>query len=387
MAEAHEPGVRNRLAPLLTPMSVRGLTIANRFVMAPMTREMCPARVPGSDVADYYARRAANRVGLIVTEGVAIDDPAAIDMPCVPALHGDAALAGWRRVVEAVHAAGGRIMPQLWHQGAMRDLEIADVKHAQPRRPSGLFGPIGKVSLEPEVVARLSPDTAPMTDSDIADVIAAYGRSAANAAALGFDGIAIHAGHGYLIDNFLWHGTNRRTDRWGGDRARRAAFAVEVVRAIRQAVGESLPILFRFSQFKMQDYTATLAETPDQLGELLGPIADAGVDIFDGSQRYFDTPAFAGSPLNLGGWAKKLTGRIAMCVGGIGLDGGKRQHHIDSGSDAADNLGALVARFDRGEFDLAGVGRSLLNDPEWVARAIDGRPFLPFDSANLKRLT
>lgn len=381
------PQGRERLAPLLRPLTVRGLSLPNRVVMAPMTREKSPGRVPGADVAAYYRRRASHGVGLIITEGVAIDDPAAVDMPEVPCLHGEAALAGWKAVVAAVHAAGGRIMPQLWHQGVLRDMAVAQDKAALPRRPSGILGPLGKISLEKDVVARLSAETPAMTDEDIGDVIAAYGRSAANAKAVGADGIALHGGHGYMLDSFLWAGTNRRTDRWGGDRRQRTAFAAEVVRAVRAAVGEDLPIAFRFSQFKMQDYNARLADDPSELEEVLGPLADAGVDIFDASQRFFDTPAFAGSPLNLGGWAKKLTGRIGMCVGGIGLDRGSRDHHIDSGSGAADNLDALAARMARDEVDLAAVGRSLLNDPEWFARAVEGRPFLPFDSANLTRLT
>lgn len=278
-------------------------------------------------------------------------------------------------------------MPQLWHQGAMRDAAIASDPQIGARRPSGTIGPLGKVSLEPDKVERLNIETPAMSDSEIADVIAAYARSAGNAARLGFDGIALHGGHGYLLDNFMWHGTNRRTDRWGGDHKARATFVVEVVRAIRREVGDGLPIMLRFSQFRMQDYLAKLAETPQELEQLLVPIAEAGVDIFDGSQRYFDTPVFEGSPLNLGGWAKKLTGKLGMVVGGIGLDQGKRSHHTDSGSAAADNLDSLVARFERGEFDLIGVGRSLLNDPDWLGKAIRGEPFLPFDTANLTRLT
>lgn len=377
----------SRLTPLLAPLRVRGLELANRFVMAPMTREMSPARIPGDDVRDYYARRAAGQVGLIVTEGVAIDDPSAIDMPNVPAMFGDDALAGWKRTVEAVHAKGGKIMPQLWHQGVMRDMDIAEDKHSLPRRPSGTAGPFGKVSLEPSLVERLSVEMEPMTDEAIAEVIAAYARSAAHARLIGVDGIAIHGAHGYLLDSFLWAGTNLRTDRWGGDAGGRTAFGVAVIKAIRVAVGEDLPILLRFSQFKMQDYNARLAETPAELESILGPLADAGVDIFDGSQRYFDTPIFEGSPLNLGGWAKKLTGKVGMCVGGVGLDQGKRHHHIDAGSGSADNIDILLARFERGEFDLVGVGRSLLNDPHWLLKAIEGRQFLPFDDANLKRLT
>lgn len=377
----------SRLTPLMASLVVRGLTVANRFVMAPMTREMAPARVPGEEVAAYYRRRAEGGVGLIVTEGVGIDDPAAVDTPQIPVMHGDAALAGWRRVVEEVHAAGGRIFPQLWHQGAMRDAAISSDPAVSSRRPSGTIGPLGKVSLEPDKVARLNVDTMAMTDGEIADVIAAYARSAANAARLGFDGIAIHGAHGYLLDNFLWHGTNRRTDRWGGDHKGRTTFVVEVIRAIRREVGEGLPVMLRFSQFKMQDYLAKLAETPAELEQILVPIAEAGVDIFDGSQRYFDTPTFEGSPLNLGGWAKKLTGKLGMVVGGVGLDQGKRDHHIDSGSAASDNLDTLVRRFERGEFDLVGVGRSLLNDPDWLRKATRNETFLPFDNANLTRLT
>ncbi len=388
MADAFSPAdIQDRLRPLMTPLSVRGLKVANRIVMAPMTREKATGRVPNDEIVGYYRRRAENHVGLIVTEGVGIDDRAAVDMPGVPVLHGDAALAGWRKVVDTVHDAGGKIIPQLWHQGAMRDASNSTDPEVGPRRPSGVLGPLGKVSLEPGHVERLRPDTEPMSENDIADVIAAYARSAANAARLGFDGVAIHGAHGYMIDNFLWAGTNQRTDRWGGDRRQRATFAVEVVRAIRREIGEDLPIMLRFSQFKMQDYNARLADTPEELGEILGPIADAGVDIFDGSQRYFDTPIFEGSTLNLGGWAKKLTGKIGMCVGGVGLDQGKRDHHIDSGSGAADNLGKVIARFEMGEVDLVGVGRSLLNDPAWLTKALRGEPFLPFDNSSLQRLT
>lgn len=377
----------NRLGPLLQPLTIRGLTLENRFVMAPMTREMADDRGPGQNMADYYDRRAKNNVGLIITEGIGIDEPAAVDTANIPHLHGDAVIKAWTKVVNQVHCSGGKIIPQLWHQGAMRDAAISPNPDILPLRPSGIIGPIGKISLEAEKIKRLSIPGPVMSEEKIADVISAYARSAETAKAIGFDGIALHGGHGYLIDNFLWHGTNTRTDKWGGSRAKRAEFAAELVRAIRRAIGPDLPIIFRFSQFKMQDYMAKLAETPAQLGELLEPIAEAGVDVFDGSQRYFDTPIFEESSLNLGGWAKKLTGKMGMCVGGVGLDKGGRDHHTDSGSAATDNLGRVVDRFKNGEFDLVGVGRSLLNDPAWVQKAINGESFNIFDNANLTRLT
>ncbi|MBO9376160.1 12-oxophytodienoate reductase [Sphingomonas histidinilytica] len=377
------------IEPLLRPFALRGLDLPNRVVMAPMTRYRSPAGVPTGEVASYYARRAATGLGLILTEGVALPHYAAADHPDIPRIDGVEVLQGWRKVIDAVHAAGGRIVPQLWHQGPMWNVEYAGTGTGNPMRPSGIWGPAdGVISFRPEGrEASLAP-VPPMTDSDIADVIAAYALAARNAVALGTDGIAIHGAHGYLIDTFLWDYTNRRDDRWGGDPMRRAAFGAEVVRAIRAEIGEARPIVLRFSQFKMQNYQALLADTPDALGALLGPLADAGVDLFDASQRYFDTPTFEGSSLNLAGWAKKLTGKASMTVGGVALDKARgNAKHIDDSQQSVNNLPLLVERFERGEFDLVAVGRAILNDPAWFTKAVAGEPFLPFDPASLERLT
>ena len=161
------------------------------------------------------------------------------------------------------------------------------------------------------------------TDEDIADVVAGFGRAASDAAAAGFDGLALHGAHGYLIDAFLWGETNRRAAPWGGDAASRTRFAVEVVKACRAAIGEDMPLIFRFSQWKQQDFRAKLAGTPQELETILCPLADAGVDLFDASVRYFNTPAFPKeNELSLAGWAKKLTGKLSGAVGGIGFSKG-----------------------------------------------------------------
>lgn len=377
------------VAPLLTPLQVRGCRLGNRIAMAPMSRYCSPAGVPTSEVADYYARRAAAGMGLIVTEGVGVPHPHSVDRPGTPHMHGEQALAGWSRVIDAVHHAGGVIWPQLWHQGPMWNVEYDAGLEGRAMRPSGIWGPEdGTISIPVASRAAALAETEAMSDSDIQDVIDAYRVAARNALALGVDGIAIHGAHGYLIDTFLWGFTNRRDDRWGGTPRARAEFGAAVVRAIRAEAGENIPIALRFSQFKMQDYRAVLAQTPDQLGELLGPLADAGVDLFDGSQRYFDTPIFEGSRLNLAGWAKKLTGKLAMTVGGVGLDKARGPaRHIDSSQQSTNNLPRVVERFVAGEFDLVGVGRSVLNDPDWFGKAVRGEPFEPFDPANLERLT
>jgi 2,4-dienoyl-CoA reductase-like NADH-dependent reductase (Old Yellow Enzyme family) len=244
-------------------------------------------------------------------------------------------------------------------------------------RPSGLWGPQAAAVLAADYLAEMAAPTAPMTENDIADVIAGYARSAANAAGAGFDGVAIHGAHGYLIDSFFWDRTNQRADGWGGDLKRRARFGVEVVKAIRAAIGPDVPILFRFSQWKLQDYEAQIAASPDALGALMGPLADAGVDLFDASTRNLLQPAFDGSDMGLAGWARRLTGKPTMAVGGVGLSR-DLQSSFAMETHMTDNLAAITARFDRGEFDLLGIGRGLIMDPEWVIKARTGAAFEPF---------
>jgi len=374
--------------PLFEPLTLGSVTLPNRIVMAPMTREFCPGGAPGADVAEYYAKRARGGVGLIITEGVGVDHPAAVDKVAIPVLHGEAALAGWRGVVDAVHAEGGLIIPQLWHQGIVRDRDLSTRPDLVGVRPSGVWGPEGgTVSIEPDFIEKLRPTTSPATEEEIQDVIDAFARSAAAAIDVGFDGVAIHGAHGYLIDAFLWGETNQRTDAWGGDRVLRTRFAAEVVKAIRGAVPAKTPVIFRFSQFKLQDYRAEIAHTPAELEEVLGPIAEAGVDVFDASQRYFNLPVFEGSDLNLAGWARKVTGLPSMTVGGVGLNKGFGASTVKrTDSDAVNNLDLLMSRFNREEFDLVGVGRSLLNDATWVRKARAGEPFDVFDTENLRRL-
>jgi 2,4-dienoyl-CoA reductase-like NADH-dependent reductase (Old Yellow Enzyme family) len=377
-------------AALNEPLAIRGTRLPNRVVMSPMTRGFCPGGAPTEQVRNYYQRRAAGGFGLIITEAVGIDHPSALGdaglgEDNIPVLHGEAPLAGWRRVVDAVHAAGAKIVPQLWHQGVMRIPGTGPHPDAPTLGPSGLWGPSGRTtSIDAAKIPAEPKIGQPMSDEEIESVIEAHVRSARNAVIAGFDGIAIHGGHGYLIDTFLWDETNHRTDRWGGDRVRRSAFAAEIVRRIRAAIGPELPIFFRFSQWKQQDFRAQLGATPQELEQVLGPLADAGVDVFDASVRYFDRPAFAGSDLNLAGWARKLTGKHSMVVGGIGINKGM----YDSKSDVAavDNVRAVINRFARGEFDLVAVGRAAIGDPDWARKAIAAEAVEPFDPESLTEL-
>lgn len=341
---------------LFRPLTVRSLTVPNRFAMAPMTRQASPDGVPGPDVAEYYRRRAAGGVGLIITEGIRLPDPAAGYPYAIPTLAGDDVLAGWARVLDAVHGEGATIAAQLWHQGAQRD----DSDGVVPVSPSGVDGlgvPKGRA---------LGPDELPR-------VAELYARSAATARDIGFDAIELHGAHGYLLDQFLWERTNLRTDGYGGSLAARTRFPAEVVAAVRAAVGPDYPVIFRFSQWKGTDYSASIADEPTQLQEILGALTEAGVDMLHPSTRRHYVPAFGDHDreLSLAGWSKKVTGLPVIAVGSVGLETQFRSEKRGQVIQPAP-VDRLVEQFEAGEFDIAAIGRALLADPAWVNRLRSG---------------
>lgn len=222
--------------------------------------------------------------------------------------------------------------------------------------------------------------TEPLTTEEVESLVTAFAQAAANAKSVGFDGIELHGAHGYLIDQFFWDRTNKRTDRYGGDLVGRTTFAVEIIKACRQAVGPDFPIVLRFSQWKLGAYDEKLAKTSEELASFLAPLSEAGVDIFHCSTRRFSQPEFAGSDLNLAGWTKKFTGKPCITVGSIGLQSDFFAE--DKAQKPTDNIDELTERFAREEFDLVAVGRALISDPAWPAKVQSGAideiiPFTP----------
>ena len=352
------------LDTLFQPFQLKGLRLKNRIVMAPMTRSFSPEGVPGGNVAEYYRKRAAAEVGLILSEGTAIGRPAAKNDPNVPDFHGEAPLAGWKAVIDTVHAAGGAMGPQLWHVGSARNRQTEWRAPGPVDSPSGLSSP-GKRFGEP------------MTDEAVAETVAAFAQGAADAERLGFDCAELHGAHGYLLDQFLWSGTNERGDAFGGATLpERSRFAADAVRAVRKAVSADFPILLRLSQWKQQDYAARLAHTPDEMADWLVPLVEAGVDVLHCSQRRFWEPEFpevdGEEGLNFAGWAKKLTGAPTITVGSVGLSGEFIAAFGGESSTPA-SLDGLLRRLEREEFDLVAVGRALISDPEWALKVRDRR--------------
>lgn len=394
--------MKERSDKIFMPYDSEKLSLSNRFVMAPMTRYLSPGFVISPQAPAYYARRIQGGVSLIITEATIVDETHATAYDDVPAMIGTEQELAWRLVVDEVHQVGGRIFPQLWHCGAVRKAGVGPQPELQGISPSGL--------LMPGVESGHA-----MTQADIDRVVDAFARSARTAINLGFDGIEIHGAHGYLIDQFLWEGSNQRTDLYGGSIEKRSRFAAEIVSAVRVEVGADVPICFRLSQWKQQDYTARLVQTPEELEQLLRPLVEAGVDIFHASTRRFWVPEFPGSELNLAGWIKRVTGKPTITCGSICLDtdfapDDSGYENVMQNFDETDSvtqeelmedLGKLLSpsagttglhglndRFGAGEFDLVAVGRALISNPNLPELIREGRwsDLKPYDASLLAAL-
>ena len=376
--EYNEKIRNNDLEVLYQPVRIGNLSLSNRIAMAPMTRGFSPNGVPGADVAGYYKRRAENEVGLIITEGTLINHPAAAQGLSRPNFHGEAALNGWSHVVEAVHQAGGKIIPQLWHVGMARQIN--------GENPNLATLPVGPSGID---VASGEKVTGPMTLLEIDQIVKAFGQAASDAKRLGFDGIELHGAHGYLIDQFFWKKTNQRQDKYGGDMMARSRFAVEIIEACRKAVGPDFPIVFRYSQWKLGSYKAKLVASPDELSAFLAPLVAAGVDIFHCSTRRYWEAEFEGSSLNLAGWTKQLTGKPTITVGSVGLDNNFIDFFTEGKGAKTMSLTPLIERLQKQEFDLVAVGRALLADPAWATKTHQHKTdeLIPFELGVEKTLS
>ena len=225
-------------AILFSPYRLDGLVLPNRIVMAPMTRSRArqPGDVPTELNALYYSQRAS--AGLIVTEATQIS-PEGKGYAWTPGIYSEDQRDGWRLVTEAVHAAGGRIVLQLWHVGRVSLASIQPGGRA-PVAPSAIRARDTKVfAVDGDGLAKMIPTDEPraLETAEIARVVDDYRRAARLAMQAGFDGVEIHGGNGYLIDQFLRATTNRRTDRYGGSTDNRIRFLAEVTRAVASEAG------------------------------------------------------------------------------------------------------------------------------------------------------
>jgi|TARA_A200000113_G_scaffold82044_1_gene72973 2,4-dienoyl-CoA reductase-like NADH-dependent reductase (Old Yellow Enzyme family) len=342
---------------LFDEYKLKNLILRNRVVMAPMTRNQSPGGIPTSDVISYYARRAKAEVGLIITEGIEVSHIASSAYPNVPRLDTNKAREGWKKVVEGIKNNNGAVIAQLWHCGGFRKLGMQPNPEVPGYTASGLVKPGKKVAHE-------------MTLQDIKETIDAYASDAKICQELGFDGVEIHGAHGYLIDNFLWGGTNIREDSYGGSIQKRSQFVSDIIKAVKENVDDQFIVGLRFSQWKQHDFSAKLASTPDDLKKILMPPVEAGLDFLHSSMRRFWESEFEGSDENLAYWTKKISNIPTIGVGSVGLD----SDFIDMTAPATPtSIDKAIDDIKKQKYDLIAVGRALLSDYEWVVKMKEGR--------------
>lgn len=354
-----------KFSQLLKPLTIGRTTLPNRFVMPAMQRALCRDGRLLPEMADYYRRRVEGGVGTIIGEGCAVEHSSSNWDSRFPRLN-PSTLDQWQRCVGAVHAAGGAMLLQLSHPGALRP-----DSHAMPTAPDQALSPSGRYSATGEK-GRAA------TISELAEIRDAFVDAAILAQQAGFEGIELHGCHGFFLDQFLWDVTNLRDDRYGGATlVERARYPSEIVAAIRAATGPGFLICYRFSQWKEVDYAAQIAPDPAQLGAFLTMMRAAGVDLFHASTRRFNAPAWPDDPRSLAAWTRELGGAPVIAVGSVGLDTDVMSSLVGATGDMPDastrDPGLLEDRFAMGDFDLIAIGRSLLADPDWVNKMAEGR--------------
>lgn len=214
---------------LQTPVKIGPYQLPNRIVMAPLTRMRAPDNIPTDLMASYYAQRAS--AGLIISEATPIS-PQGVGYPATPCIYNGSQVAGWKKITEAVHAKNGYIFLQLWHVGRISHPDFHDGR--LPVAPSAIIpkgDAVTPYGMKPFVTPRA------LETGEIQGIVDDYRQAAKKALEAGFDGVEIHSANGYLLDQFLRDGTNKRTDRYGGTLENRARFLLEVTGAVVEVWG------------------------------------------------------------------------------------------------------------------------------------------------------
>ncbi|MCB1459625.1 MAG: alkene reductase [Nitratireductor sp.] len=339
---------------------IGSLSIPHRIVMAPMTRSRStqPGDVPNAMMAEYYAQRAS--AGMIITEATQIS-PEGKGYSFTPGIHSGEQVAGWKLVTNAVHAAGGRIVLQLWHVGRMSHESFHP--DGKPVAPSAIAPGAQVWIVDPQTGEGGMvdcPTPRALSTQEIARVVDDYRKAAENARTAGFDGVEIHAANGYLIDEFLRKSSNHRTDQYGGSTDNRIRFAVEVAEAVSAVMGPDRTGI-RFSPFitqrGMDDAEApatilTLARVLDRIGLAYVHLAEADWDDAPETPRSFREAlrtAFSGKVIVAGGYNRDK-----------------------AETTLADGLADAVA-----------FGRPFIANPDLPKRFAEGLPLAGFDPATL----
>ena len=357
-------------SPLFSPTRAGAIDLATRIVMAPLTRNRAPGATPTPLMAEYYAQRANpdTGAGLIISEATAIS-PQGQGYADVPGLYGTEQLDGWKKVTQAVHAQGGKIVCQLWHVGRVSH-HILQPGNADPVAPSAIRAEAKTYVFNEQGVGHFTPVSAPraLHRHEIPQIVHDYAAAARNAVkSAGFDGVEIHGANGYLLDQFLKTGANQRTDDYGGKIENRARLMLEVTRAVIDAVGH------------------------DRVGIRLSPVTPAnGIDDAE-PQPLFDYLIRQLAPLGLAyihviegatGGPREVPGRpfdYAAMKAAYRQAGGRGAWMVNNGYDPVLAEDAVAS----GRADLVAFGKAFISMPDLAARIRHGGPYQGLDKATM----
>jgi N-ethylmaleimide reductase len=339
------------MTTLFTPARLGPLSLPNRIVMAPMTRNRALGNVPNDLMVKYYSLRA--EAGLIITEGTS-PSPNGLGYPRIPGLHSDLQVAGWRRVAKAVHGAGGRIFVQLMHTGRIG--HPANLPEgARVLAPSAIAAP-GEIWTDAQG-KQPHPVPVAISEDDIAAAINEYAESCKRAIEAGFDGVELHGANGYLIDQFLNTASNQRSDRWGGPIENRIRFAVEVARAAAAAIGAER-VGMRISPHGVFNGMAPDAEMDALYLQLIEALNDIGLVYI----HVVDHSSMGAPPVS-----DELKARFRSHF--------KGQYILSGGYDAV----RANVDLDAGKGNLVAFGRPFIANPDLVERLRTDAPLKPAD--------
>ena len=357
-------------SPLFSPTRAGAIDLATRIVMAPLTRNRAPGATPTPLMAEYYAQRANpdTGAGLIISEATAIS-PQGQGYADVPGLYGTEQLDGWKKVTQAVHAQGGKIVCQLWHVGRVSH-HILQPGNADPVAPSAIRAEAKTYVFNEQGQGHFTPVSAPraLHRHEIPQIVHDYAAAARNAVkSAGFDGVEIHGANGYLLDQFLKTGANQRTDDYGGKIENRARLMLEVTRAVIDAVGH------------------------DRVGIRLSPVTPAnGIDDAE-PQPLFDYLIRQLAPLGLAyihviegatGGPREVPGRpfdYAAVKAAYRQAGGRGAWMVNNGYDPVLAEDAIAS----GRADLVAFGKAFISMPDLTERIRRGGPYQGLDKATM----
>jgi 2,4-dienoyl-CoA reductase-like NADH-dependent reductase (Old Yellow Enzyme family) len=350
---------------LFDPVQIGQLDLANRIAVAPMTRISASSDgVPTDGMRRYYAGFAAGGFGLVITEGIYTDQAWAQGYAGQPGLTDNEQARAWRAVTDAVHAAGGRVIAQLMHAGA---LSQANRFRTDTIGPSAV--PPRGTQMAVYAGNGLYPTPRAMSDEELDAAIDGFARAARLARDIaGFDGVEIHGANGYLLDQFLTSYTNQRNDAWGGDIVQRLRIPERAVRAVRNAVGPEFPVGVRISQGKVNDFTHKWPEGTAGAHRVFATLAGAGIDYLHVTEFESWKPAFDGDSRSLVQLARETAPGLPIIANGGLHDPARARELLEQGA------------------DIVALGRGALANHDWPGRLRHGIALQPFDAALLSPL-